>query len=998
MIGAGKLRELGAFLGYVRPAARFSAPVKPIDAAVRAGWFGSGFGRVSRQTAFTVPPLLRGRNLICSIATLPLVQRDGARALVDNPWLRQFDPDVPNVAHLTQTVEDLLCEGIAWWEITAFAWTGFPARVRRHDPGTVSLTPPAGAPFAPLPSGNDPRGAVIWIDGREVKAANVIRFDSPNPGILSAGATAIRAAARVGATAAAYADEVEAKGYFRTAEGAEDPADDEVESITARWNSARRRRVMGWIPRALEYVVPPSTTAKDLQLVELKQQAALEMAQLTGLDPEELGVSTTSRTYANVNDRRLDKINDTLSFYMRAITDRLSMPDCTPRGHVVEFDLRGYLKPNPTERWSVYKIGFEMVDEDGRRAITIDEIREAEGWEAADAAAVPAPAESIDADESPGVGDEMPAGAAAWRVPAGAQFDGAPRRVTFDAELVGFAADAASRTVSGVIVPFGKPAPQGGLTLVFRRGGVSWGDPSRVKLLRDHDPKQALGYATEIKETASGIVATFKLGRSPAADDALRDAEDKVLDGLSIGVDFDASVDLAPMPRKAGWFAVMRSTLRETSMTAVPAFDDARVTKVAAARSGGTMECQQCGTVHAADVACPTPAPTTGPPAAAPAATFTQEDVQRIAREAVAEFARSQGAGTREVVDPTRPPVVEVREGPSYRFDRKGNLMPAAHEFSADIIAGLRDGDRAAYDRVMTFARAQFDVITTDVNELNPTPNRPEMYVDQRDFRYPVWNAISKGGLTDITPFTFPKFNSAGSLVGNHTEGTEPSSGTFTVTNQTVTPTAKSGKAKISRETWDQGGNPQIGNLIWQQMVKGLNEAYEAAAVAVLDAATPTSLGSFTAGGGTTGQTLAREMRRYLSALHFVRGGFSMTDAFTQIDLYQHLAGAEDDTGRALFPAVGPSNADGTVDNRWQAINVNGVNFLPAWALAATGSVAASSYLFDRDSVHGWASAPQRLTIDSIEVANVYIGLWAYVATAISDINGVREVIYDPVA
>jgi hypothetical protein len=252
--------------------------------------------------------------------------------------------------------------------------------------------------------------------------------------------------------------------------------------------------------------------------------------------------------------------------------------------------------------------------------------------------------------------------------------------------------------------------------------------------------------------------------------------------------------------------------------------------------------------------------------------------------------------------------------------------------------------------------------------------------------------------LTDITPFTFPKFTSASGLVAAHTEGVEPTTGTYVVEGQTVTPGALSGKVSITRETWDQGGNPQVGNLIWQQIVKAWYEALEAAAVTMLNAASPTSLGSFTAGGGTTGQTLAAELKRYLAALHFVRGGFTMTDAATQVDLYQALNGAQDDTGRPLFPAIGPSNADGTVSNRFQSINVNGVDFLPAWALAATGSVAASSYLYDRSAVHGWATPPQRLTLDQVEVRYVHIGVWGYQASAISDITGVRELIFDPVA
>ena len=68
----------------------------------------------------------------------------------------------------------------------------------------------------------------------------------------------------------------------------------------------------------------------------------------------------------------------------------------------------------------------------------------------------------------------------------------------------------------------------------------------------------------------------------------------------------------------------------------------------------------------------------------------------------------------------------------------------------------------------------------------------------------------------------------------------------------------------------------------------------------------------------------------------------------------------------------------------------------PAWALAPTGVVAASSWLFDREVVHGWASAPQKLTMDAIKVATVEIGVWGYKAFACTDTSFAREVIYDP--
>ncbi|HYF73913.1 MAG TPA: hypothetical protein VD864_13880, partial [Nocardioides sp.] len=107
---------------------------------------------------------------------------------------------------------------------------------------------------------------------------------------------------------------------------------------------------------------------------------------------------------------------------------------------------------------------------------------------------------------------------------------------------------------------------------------------------------------------------------------------------------------------------------------------------------------------------------------------------------------------------------------------------------------------------------------------------------------------------------------------------------------------------------------------------------------------------------------------------------------------------AKDDSGRPLFPALGPSNANGTVRDRFGAIEVApGVVAFPAWALAATGTVAASSYLFDSDSVHGWATPPQRLQFE-YRVAYVDLAIWGYAAAAISDINGVREISYDPAA
>lgn len=970
---------LGATAGPLRT---FDAPLKPIDQMfvdLRRGTT----GRVGRDEALSVPAVLRGRNLLCSIATLPLVQRDPLDVVTRNALLEQIDPNVANVVTMAQTVEDLVFDAVSWWQVTGFGFDMFPMTARHLDVASVSIDPPPGA-RRPLPSGLDPAGPGVYVHGVWTPAAQIIRFDSPNPAVLKAGARAIRRAILLDQAARLYSADPRPLDYFTAAVNADAMDDDEIAEFLAEWEATRRARSTGYVPPSVTYNTVAAPTAADMQLVALQERASLEIANAFGLDPEELGVSTTSRTYANVQDRRQDKINDVLAPYMRAITDRLSMPDVTRRGYRVEFELADYLKSNPTERWAVHKTAKEIGVMDPA------EIRRVERIPGPPPKPAPAPEPAPAAD--PTAVDARRAPVRTFDAPTGALgFVRAP--------VEGFTADTATRTIAGTALPYNRIGEKFGLRFRFERGALEWSDPARVKLLRDHDYAQALGRAVDLKDGPSGLAVRFSVARGDEGDRALALAEDGVLDGLSVGIEFDMATDTVPDPRNKGVVLVRRATLREVSLTAMPAFDDARVTKVAASRTGGMMEtCATCGTALVPGVAhacAPDPAPAgltlsaaqitnlLGVPGVA-AALLGQPVSLPMGPPPVPELPA--------VVDPTAGPATVTEPAP-YRFDRKGNLRPGAFDFSTDLHA-FHGGDAAAGARATEFVRAQFDIVTTDVNELNPVPTRPDMYVDQRDFRYPVWDAINKGNLATITPFIFPKYSSSSGLVGAHTEGTEPTSGTLVTTSQTVTPTAISGKAKISREAWDQGGNPAVSNLIWRQMQKAWYEALEAAAVAVLDAASPTQI-DFSASPGLADDDLDQALTQEFAALQFIRGGFSMDTGFAQIDLYKALIGATDSTGRRLFPAIGAMNATGTVARRWAAVDVNGVQFLPAWALAATGSVAASSYLFDRDVVHGWASSPNRMDFQ-IEVANVYIGLWGYKATAISDLAGVREIVYDP--
>ena len=119
-------------------AARFSQPYQPIDTLIEG--LMAGIGSVGRTQALGVPAVLRGRNLVCSIATLPLRAVDAQNRVQDHPLLRQIDDNVPNVVTLAQLVEDLFFESTAWLRITGFGWDGYPVSAVRYAPGQVSIT------------------------------------------------------------------------------------------------------------------------------------------------------------------------------------------------------------------------------------------------------------------------------------------------------------------------------------------------------------------------------------------------------------------------------------------------------------------------------------------------------------------------------------------------------------------------------------------------------------------------------------------------------------------------------------------------------------------------------------------------------------------------------------------------------------------------------------------------------------------------------------------
>ena len=316
--------------------------------------------RVSRFEAMGIPTVKRARNIIAgTIGTFPLVctrtAGDGTVTRTPRPLLTQPDPNTTAQYVLTWTVDDLIFYGVAWWRVLARDLQGYPAQAERLDRSRVRLDYTTGS---------------VYVDGAPVAARDLIRFDSPDEGVLNVPGTTLRTALLLEAAVRRFAVMDIPSGVLKDtrAEGA-NLTRTEVDELLAGWRSSRERYATGYLHRSLDYV-PTAFNAQQLQLLEGRQHQALEIARMFGLAAGHVNApEATGMTYRNGEAQRRALVDESLRDYMTAITQRLSLGDVTPRGQAVDFDLAKYLRGDKSEAIA------SAVAASGGPVLTTDEAR-----------------------------------------------------------------------------------------------------------------------------------------------------------------------------------------------------------------------------------------------------------------------------------------------------------------------------------------------------------------------------------------------------------------------------------------------------------------------------------------------------------------------------------------------------------------------------------------------------------------------------------------------
>lgn len=419
-----------------------------------------------------------------------------------------------------------------------------------------------------------------------------------------------------------------------------------------------------------------------------------------------------------------------------------------------------------------------------------------------------------------------------------------------------------SRVISGMAVPWDVETTDSlGTKVLFQRGSLPT-DGRNPRLIAAHDSSRVLGVVSARVDDELGMLFDAELAHTRDADDQVELLKMGALDSVSVGAiptDFSFSADGVMIVAAADW--------PDLSIVAVPAFEQSRVTKVAAATNPN-----------------PNPEGTT-------TMTITQDPTIAASVAPVAPVEQL------EQVTPTVQPVFAAARQPA--------TMPSPVEY---ITAALAGGFEFEQVRARVQAAAP-DVTTTANDGVLPIPVVGSVYDNYIGAR-PVIDSIGVHAMpASGKVFTRPYVTTRVSQAVQSAENAALTAGEFQIGEKSITKAAYGGYVTLSEQIIDWS-DPAIVGLLLEDMAKiyaGTTE--NIAADALLAAMTQTLILT----DPTSATEWVADLYTAASTILTNSNGNMPTHLYLAPGMWASLGSLVDSTGRPLFPAVGPMNAAGTM-------------------------------------------------------------------------------------
>jgi HK97 family phage prohead protease len=524
------------------------------------------------------------------------------------------------------------------------------------------------------------------------------------------------------------------------------------------------------------------------------------------------------------------------------------------------------------------------------------------------------------------------------------------------------------RTISGKIAPYGEVGATSAGRVVFAENSITVPEPSKVKLLMQHDNSKPVGRMQSVTSNKTGLYASFKVSASTRGSDAILLAQEQLMDGLSVGVEVDDS------RQEKDYLLVTAATLKEVSLVESAAFPSAAVLKIAAQD-------------NAVDLNKPTE--TTGektvdkaPEEMASEATFLPDGATVTLKSVSYEKDDSEGDTT--PVEAARR-IIKPSALNSQRVRTPITNMGAYTEHKIKAALGN--------DESKLYVTAADDSWTTNP-AFNPTQYLSEFVTNTRFPRSAV-DACSKGVLPPKgNTINVPALvDSNGGLNGvAPTVTVEAEAGAVSATGMvteylTGTVNKYSGMNTLSVELLERTDNPQFFSELTNQLQIAYMNATDQAVITAINATGFTSTGVAATAAGLISYTAESTANVYKNSGYFAQNFVGSTG------IYNLLLGAVDSTGRPIFNAYQPNaaalaNAAGMVSNNSVRGNVLGLDLYVDRFMTA-GVADNSAFILAPEAFTVYESPQAYMSVNVVSNLQVQVAIYGFMATIAKIPNGI---------
>jgi phage head maturation protease len=516
-------------------------------------------------------------------------------------------------------------------------------------------------------------------------------------------------------------------------------------------------------------------------------------------------------------------------------------------------------------------------------------------------------------------------------------------QLSFEGQVL--AASVETRTIRGLVVPFGKSGNTSAGPVRFEFGAFGDIDPSEIVLNMEHDRTRPLGrgIGDSLEVSPAGISMAFKIAPTGAGNDALVEASE----GLRPAFSIEANVNEYTIEK--GVMVVSSAKLEAVAHVTNPAFKDAQISQVAA--------CDPEDQTTEAEI----------PAKDEPQETTVDEVTTPVADEVTAA-AVVHAAAPVAYTKPRSPIKTQAHFLEHSIKAQRGN-----HE-SAEWIAHAKAEDAK-------HVNAADDSFTT-----NPA-FKPIQYVSQV-----VDNQIGARGAIDAIgtralpnagmTVSIPKITTSGS-VAETAEGAGPSETGIVSAYVDATVKAYKGLQRYSVELFDRA-DPSFYAAMLDNMRRVYAQATEAAVIAELTA------------GGTQATATAADVDGIVSFVKtetpaaYLATGELATRYIAGTSQWGLLIGAQDSSKRPIFSASQPQNAAGAVGTQSLRGNVMGLDLYVSNKAVST-NIDESAFIVVPSSVAIYESPVLQLSTNVVTTGEIETMLYGYMAVKTITAGGVRR-------